>query len=224
MSDFRWRAHAKVVGTVNEVHAFIGPPGTGKTVAMLEKLTELQKSAYVIAHDPNLDFPDVFPDGHRWAGKPIPIKRHETLSSIRRQLAVDPRGIHTTHIDTTELITLAKEVAEQEQREYNGRMMGIPVYVGIDEIVTYNEAGRYRIGEFLADFLSRRRHYHVGLLYGAQYPRMMHYSLLHQANRIHLFRIRERPDLKRLEEGGIPLDTIASVTKLPPYKFITYSK
>lgn len=224
MSDYRWRAHAKEVGKVNEVHAFIGPPGTGKTVYMLEMSTELQKKAYVIAHDPNLDFPETFPEGHRWAGKPIPIIRHENLSSIRRRLTIDPRGIHTTHGDPTELVKLAIEISQQEQREYHGKVMGIPVYVGIDEIVSWHEAKRNRIGPFLEDFLARRRHYHVGLLYGAQYARMMHYSLLHQANRIHLFRMNEAADLKKLQEGGIPEESIQQIQKLSRYQHLTYTK
>ncbi len=224
MSDYRWRAHAKEVGTVNEVHAYIGGPGTGKTIELLTKATELQRGAYVLAHDPNLDFAQVFPKGHKMEGKPIPLKRYETLSAIRKALTIDPRGIHCTHGDPTELVSLAIEIAEQEQKEVNGKTMGIPVYVCVDEIVSWHEAKRNRIGTFLEDFLARRRHYHVGLLYGAQYPRMMHYSLLHQANHIHMFRMNEQPDLKRLLEGGVPQAIITQVQQLGKFKHVTYSK
>lgn len=229
----------------NDVRAFLGGPGTGKSVAMAKLLAEASKRYYVLLHDPNLDFPRELPDG-----TPVPVVYHEDIKSVRAKLASkNPGGIHACYCDPAELIELAKEIVDNGTREakIKGKSgeFAVPVIVALDEICAWQqEASRNRIGDNLLDLLARRRHYHIGFWFGAQYPRQMHYSLLHKSTQIYMFRIVEAGDLKVLEEGGVGSEYLSAIQKLPPcthppeggqprkqadsacegHKFIVYSK
>lgn len=225
MDDRAFKTHAVEISTHNQVESYVGPPGTGKTVALLAAGHALSKRSYVIGHDPNMSFTNRKTlETLAKLGIHPKITRHDSLSSIRRQWTIDPSGIHVTHVDLTSIMTMAIDVAKQERRKIGGREYGIPVTILVDEIVVWKEAKRNRIGPVLEDYLSRRRHYNVGLLFGAQYARMMHYSLIMMSNKLHLFRMTDRSDLQRLAAAGVPDSYIEALPTVPEFQHLVYGK
>jgi hypothetical protein len=206
-------------GTWNHVEGWIGMPGAGKSVAMVEAARRQLGRCYVLAHDPNENLPRVLPDGSR-----VPIVRHGDLASLRRSLATSPGGIHAVAGNPDDLVTLAIEVAKMTRRRKGDREFAIPVVVCVDEVVAWEGASRSRVGPVLADLLARRRPHHVALYWGAQYPRMMHYSLMSQATALHLFRVEDRKDLERIEDGGVPEALVAKLPHLPKFQALEYRR
>lgn len=214
-------------GEWNKVELWFGPPGSGKSVNMMRTLRRYLGRAFIIAHDPNGNLPTkLAPDGLR-----VAVRMHEAdapgdgVDSIRAALIKGgPPVVHATNDEPSRLIGLARDVARAAMRTLGGEEFGVPVILVADELSVWEEASQHRIGPALRDLLSRRRHMHVAFFGGAQFPRMIHYSLISQANALHFARMEERKDLERLCDGGVPEAIIARVPSLARYQFLDYSR
>lgn len=205
-------------GDWNDVRGFLGQPGSGKTTKMVQVACEYVDKAYILAHDPNLNLPTRLPNKTK-----VPLIRHENLMSVRHAIAVKPRGIHAVDCDASELAGLAKEIAKFGLKKRGENEYGTPVILIIDEIVAWREAGRSKIGPVLEDLLARRRPHHVALWFTAQYPRMMHYSLLSQSTELHLGQVADKKDVDRLSDGGVPDEVLVRLPQRP-HEFIVYKR
>ncbi len=211
--------HLVALGKWNHCIGAIGPVGCGKTTLLMRHAVELAGTpAYVVAQDPNGNLPArLKPDGLATG-----IVRHNSMASVRASLRADGRGIHAVStLDANGVILFAEELA-LESRKKNGGSRGVPSVVILDEIVAVKDAKPNYLGDTLSDLLLRRRWHHTALLYTTQSPRRCHYALFDQATELHLFRMRGRKDLSRLEEGGVPDEVLDVLPTLPDRAYVTF--
>lgn len=184
------------------VIGYLGPPGSGKTRLALAHLARLHAAGmrcYIA--DRMGDAPAVLPDGTR-----IPLRSTDDLRllAFRREMArLRSPWIQAFTAPHPELTLLRRVVAWNDLSA-----------VLLDECGQAKDASRHRIGDALSDMLAGRRHGKVTILWGAQYPRQIHYSLISQCDWVYCFGMGDHADLSRLAEAGIPDHEIAEVRRI----------
>lgn len=215
-------------GDWNICVAAFGVPGTGKSEWALRYCVELSQehTCYVLAHDPGFRIRSKFHDG-----TPTGVMRHDSIDSVKAQLAKDPRGVHAINVpDASEVLQFAKELAEQSLKQHpyrDGRpTRGVPVLVYIDEAVSAADANPRMLGDLMRQCITGRRHWHVGIVYTCQSPWMVHYALISMSTEVVIFRVKTKRDFNRLEESGIDWAESSEWRKkikhLPNYQYEVY--
>lgn len=207
-------------GSVNILEGFFGAPGTGKSTAALRRTIEYARRlpAYAFAHDPNENLPTHF----HW-GPATGLRRHESSDAVMAQLRHDPTGVHCLpSIDAGDALSLATRVAKMGLDRNQGAR-GVPSIVLVDEMVALNDATPYRLGDQLRQLIARRRHWHTGMLWTCQSPRMAHFQLTTMCTRLFLFRLTHRKDLNAVEDVGVPSEIVEELPRLPDYRFFCWN-
>lgn len=195
--------------TFNVARGYLGLPGSGKTTRAVGDVLKLARAsgAYIVAHDSAWSIPDRLPDGTR-----VPIVRHQSEESARAGYKSAPGSIHAL---STETLAPATRIAV-DLAAASGR----PAILYVDEIVAVPDTSpNYVTPEFRA-LLSTRRHANVGIVWTTQSPFNVHRVLLKLSTELVIGRLRDGADLNRLQQSGVPRETIEKLAKLDNYRFI----
>jgi hypothetical protein len=202
----------------NCVEGYFGVRGTGKSTLALHD--HARKGYYYIAHDVGFNIPDTWPK--ELGGGPTGIKRYSSVKDAENGIKRDANGIHCIDIDDAMEVVLFGTRLAEKSLEQGGGDKGVPVIIHIDEICMATEANPMRMGDELRKVLARSRHLHVGVIFTTQTPHMCHYLMISLSTKVHLLRMTEKRDYKRLNEGGVPLDIAERSAYLDDHKRITY--
>lgn len=185
---------------------FVGPPRSGKTERALRALLDFPAEYLKVAVDVNGDLPWSLHDGTN-------PRLRET--DLQRLGWIDRLGIQHIHGSPTHVLY---EPAPRVLSECRRIGFSRPVALYIDEAVAMPEVDAYRIGNTMRQFLARRRHSNMWLLWGAQYPRQIHYSMFSLVDGLWIFRIEDADDLRVLRRGGVADRVIHMLPRLPDHQ------
>lgn len=195
----------------------VGAPGSGKSTYALARAIEYSRSlpAYCIAHDLGWKLPDKFPNGRETG-----VIRHDSFNSAQQRLSTDARGVHCiTTRDAGSVIEYAKKIGKASL-DSNAGTHGVPVIILIDEVVSAEDAGPYRLGDSIKDLFALRRHFNLGVIWTAQSPRLCHYQMLGLGTELIIFKLHHKKDFDALADVGLSGPELDTIRNLPPYKWV----
>ncbi len=183
----------------------------------MQRAIEFHKQGcYVLAHDIGWRLPETV------EGKPSGIVRHDSVQGCLQRLAADPRGIHCLSVpNAAEVMNLAVVLAREDMKR-NGGNQGHPVIFLIDEVVAADICKPIYLSDEMKNLVAGRRHMNVGIIWTCQSARMVHNQLIGLSTEMVLFNLTMDADFKKLEESGIPLETVQKVAALPKYEHVEH--
>jgi hypothetical protein len=203
--------------SLNVAIGCVGSPGSGKSTYALARAIEYARvlPAYCVAHDIGWKLPDTFPNGQETG-----VIRHDSFNAAQSRLATDPRGVHCIATrDAGTVIQFAQKIGKASL-DSNSGTHGIPVIILIDEVVSAEDAGPYRLGDTIKDLFALRRHANLGVIWTAQSPRLCHFQMLGLGTELVVFKLHHRKDLDALADVGFSGEELDTIKALPPHKWI----
>ncbi len=206
-------------GKWNHNIGFLGVPETGKTTKAVEVVMEMGKTpAYVIAYDPGYNIPDILPQNN----KPTGVIRYDTLAECKAGLSKSGKGIHSLETEqASDAVDLALEMMGDGRKQIG--VKSVPAVVFIDEMVTMEDAGQYRLEDRMKQLLTRRRKFHTGIVWTCQSANLCHYAMINLATELYMFRQTGDKDLAKIESAGVPSEKIAKIRTLENYHYVYHS-
>lgn len=210
-------------GEWNHCIGFLGIPGAGKSVAMVQRAMELraQTPCYIVAHDLERALPEKLP-----GGRSTGIVRHKSIAAARVRLKKDPGGIHAIDCaDAEEVVRFAHELGLHSLSGTPGeRGPAPPVLVLVDEVTNCREMGPSWLGPTLQPAVTARRHRHCGILWTAQQAGIVNRAFLANSTELHVFRLQSEMDAKRLiRHAGFAPNSARAALTLKKYQCIKHA-